>query len=313
MHMKPIFILTVFIAVIITVSMILLAPAGSPRIPVTALSFVPPLSALPEEAVPLAERLNSTSLLLREPVGGFHGSLIWLVGPGNLTLDYIFYSRDYGPGNVTLSVIEVSSPLNITPLTPSAGISARMVRDRFTVLPKTETESQLIVNVSPEGYSHDPVTRTWFVHADVEGDKNAIADDWIRVQMADRPTTWLDFQTTGDISERDISIHLGGQWDGNITVRLGGRGTGLVHVWFRNLDCGTMESSSLDTPHPLPEGWPEISVDPARFIGRSFGTYELQTIVSAVREVQSGTYCYDITIDAPDEQTSFSSIVHVLP
>ena len=304
----------VITAIIVIAFFILTVPVGIPRAGYPVVPATTPLPALPREALPLAERLNSTDLLLREPVGGFRGDLIWLVGPDNMTYDYVFYSRDYGPGNVTLSVAEVSSPLNTTPVTPSPGISARMVPDRFTTEPGTNITVQLVVNITPAGYSHDPVTRTFYVHADVEGEKNAVADDWIRVQMADRPTTYLSYQTTGDISEHEITMHQGGRWAGNVTVRLGERGTGPVRVWFQELDCVTMGTSSMDTPQPPSPGWPVISVDPAQFVGRSFGTYKLPTTVSAAaRPVRPGTYCYEIHIDAPDEYTSFSSKVRVIP
>jgi hypothetical protein len=307
-------ILAVIATIIVITFFILIAPSGPARTTVSAVPNGTPLPPLPQEPLPLSERLNSTDLLLREPIGGFRGDLIWLVGPDNATWDYVFYSRDYGPGNVTLSVTEVSSPLNTTPVTPSPGIFARMVPDRFTIEPGTNITTQLVVNITPAGYSHDPVTRTFYVHADVEREKNAVADDWIRVQMADRPTTWLDYQTTGDISEHEITMHQGGRWVGNVTVRLGERGTGPVRVWFEELDCETMGSSSMDTPQPPSPGWPVISVDPAQFVGRSFGTYELQiTVSTAAQPVQPGTYCYEIHIDAPDEHTSFSSKVQVIP
>jgi hypothetical protein len=189
-----------------------------------------------------------------------------------------------------------------------------MVPDRFTVGPGKNITAQLAVNVSPEGYSHDPVTRTFYVHADVEGEKNVIADDWIRVQMADRPTTWLDYQTRVGMSEPDIILHHGERWKGNLTVRLGERGTGPVHIWTEELDCGTLESLSLDTLQPPKPGSPVIAIDPAQFIGRSFGTYELGTeITTGNPTADPGTYCYEITINAPDAITSFSTKVHVVP
>ncbi|MFY9750338.1 MAG: hypothetical protein WAK75_06650 [Methanoregula sp.] len=313
MHKKYTLILGSFIAIVIVVVIVLVfipqylyiqspaAPEGSP----------PP--SLSKTALTLTERLNSTSPLLHEPVGGFRGPQTWISSPDNVTFDYAFYSRDYGPGNVTLTVYEVSNPLNATPVTPSPGISARMIPDRFVAFPETETISQLVVNISPIGYSPEPATRTFYVHAGVEGENNAIADDWIRVQMGDRPTTYQSYITTGDISGHNIIIHRGGQWTGNITVRPGERGTGPVQVWVKELDCGTMFFSSLDTPQPSKPGSPEFSIDPAQFIGRSYGDYELPVVISVASEVQLGTYCYELVINAPDQSIDFSTTVQVIP
>ena len=314
MHKNSWIIPSVAVAIIIIASVILLGISSLPGPGGTPLPAQTPLPPLPREALPLSERLNSTDLLLREPVGGFRGGLAWLTGPDTIAYDYVFYSRDYGPGNVSLSVYEVSSPLNSTPIRPAAGISARMVPDRFSVEPGTNSTAQLVVTVSPEGYSHDPVTRTFYVHADAEGEKNAITDDWIRLQMADRPTTYLSYQTRAEMREPEISLHRGERWAGNLSVRLGERGTGPVHIWTEELDCGTLEFSSLDTPQPPKQGSPVIAIDPGRFIGRSFGTYELGTLITTGKPTADpGTYCYEITVDAPDVSTSFSTKVHVIP
>jgi hypothetical protein len=305
-------ILAVIATIIVITFFILIAPSGPARTAGPAVPNGTPLPPFPQEPLPLSERLNSTDLLLREPVGGFRGDLIWLVDPDNATWDYVFYSRDYGPGNVTLSVTEVSSPLNTTHVTPSPGISARMVPDRFTIEPETNVTTQLVVNITPAGYSHDPLTRTFYVHADVEGEKNAVADDWIRVQMADRPTTYLSYQTSGGISERSINLHRGDTWKGTVTVSPGERGTGPVHIWFKEIDCTTMEMGSDDVPQPWSPGRPIISVSPDQFTGRSFGRYELPVTITAATDVPSGKYCYGVYYDTADGHTSYSVTVQVV-
>jgi len=314
MHKKYPLILGSFIAIVIVVVIVIVVIPQCLYIQSTAAPEGSPALSPPEMALTLAERLNSTSLLLHEPVGGFRGPQTWISGPDNVTFDYAFYSRNYGPGNVTLSVYEVSNPLNATPITPSPGISARMIPDRFAAFPETETISQLVVNISPMGYNPEPATRIFYVHADVEGENNAIADDWIRVRMGDRPTTYQSYITTGDISGHNIIIHRGGQWTGYITVRPGERGTGPILVWVKELDCGTMFFSSLDTPQPSEPGSPEFSIDPAQFIGRSYGDYVLPVVISAhAPEVQLGTYCYELVINTPDQNTDFSTTVQVIP
>jgi hypothetical protein len=298
--------------IIVIIFFILIAPSGPAR---TAGSVVPngtPLPPLPQEPLPLSERLNSTDLLLREPVGGFRGPLLWTTGPDNITMDYFFYSRNFGPGNVTLTVYEVENPLDTTPLTPSPGISARMIPDHFTAGPGTETMSQLVVNISPGGYSHDSATRTFYVHAEAGGEKNAVADDWIRVRMGDQPITYLSYQTSGDISERSINLHRGDTWKGIVTVSPGERGTGPVHVWFKEIDCTTMEMGSGDVPQPWSPGRPVISVSPDQFTGRSFGRYELPATITAATDVPPGKYCYGVYYDTADGHTSYSVNVQVV-
>ncbi len=281
--------------------------SGNPVIPATT-----PLQPLPEEALPLSERLNSTNLLLREPIGGFRGPLLWSNGPDNITMDYFFYSRNFGPGNVTLKVFEVENPLNTTPITHSPGISAQMIPDHFTAVPGTETVSQLVVNISPAGYSHDPATRTFYVQAGVSDEKNAIADDWIRVRMGDIPVTYLSYQTTGDFSERDIRLRRGGSWNGIITVIPGERGTGPVHVWFKEIDCATMAMGSDDVPQTWKRGRPIISVSPDRFTGRSFGRYKLPVTITTTPDVPQGEYCYGVYYDTADGHTSYSVTIQVI-
>ena len=309
MRKNSLIIRAVIIAIIIIIFIFLFATPRSTRFADTA----GPAYTPPTDALPLAEQLNSTSLLLHEPVGGFRGPLYWINSPDTVTWDYVFYSRNFGPGNVTLSVYEVSNPLNTIPVQPSPGISARMIPDRFTTVPGSEVTSQLVVNITSEGYSHNSVTRTFYVHASAEGEKNAVADDWIRVRMGDRPITYLSYQTKGDISNYNITIHRGERWVGNITVSPGERGTGPVRIWFKELDCETMFSSSMDTPQPPNPDWPEVTVDPDQFIGRSFGNYQLPATISAVApSVQTGTYCYGINIDTADGRTGFDSKVHVI-
>jgi len=303
----------ILIAVLIAAAVIMVTGPSTHDTPDPSLHPAVSPTPLPIGEIPFGDRLNSTNLLLCEPVGGFRGGDIWLTGPDTVSWDYVFYSRDYGPGNVTLTVSEAGRPLATTPVPMAPGISARMEPARFNVQPGTETVSRLIVTVSPEGYSHDPVRRTFLVHASVEGEKDAIADDWVSLPMADRPTTWLDYRTTGEISEREITVRRGEEWAGNLTVQLGERGTGPVHVLFKALDCMTMESSSTGNPQPLPAGWPLISVYPAQFLGRSFGSYILPLSISAAEGPVPGTYCFDTVIEAPNGQTSFSSKITVVP
>jgi hypothetical protein len=299
-------------AIIVIALFILIIPVVIPRSGNSPVPAIALLRALPEETLPLSERLNSTGLLLHEPVGGFRGPLLWINGPDNMTMDYYFYSRDFGPGNVTLKVYEVENPLNTTPVTPSPGISVRMIPDHFTAMPGTETVSQLVVNISPAGYSHDTATRTFYVQAGVGSEKNAIADDWIRVRMGDMPITYLSYQTTGDFSERDIRLRRGDSWKGIVTVIPGERGTGPVHVWFKEIDCTTMAMGSEDVPQTWSPGLPIISVSPDRFTGRSFGRYELPVTITASPDVSPDEYCYGVYYDTADSHTSYSINVYVI-
>jgi hypothetical protein len=305
-------ILAIGAAIILVALVILVTGAGPVRTTVKTLTTETPLPILPREALPLSEQMNSTDLLLHEPVGGFRGPLLWISGPDNITMDYFFYSRNFGPGNVNLTLYEVESPLNTTPVTPSPGISVLMIPDHFIAGPGTETVSQLVVNISPAGFSHDTATRTYYVHAEVDGEKNAVADDWIRVRMGDQPITYLSYQTSGDFSERDMSLRQGDTWKGMVTIRPGERGTGPVHVWFKEIDCTIMEMGSDDAPQPWSPGRPIISVSHDQFTGRSFGRYELPVTITAATDVPPGEYCYGVYYDTADGHTSYSVNVQVV-
>ncbi len=177
-----------------------------------------------------------------------------------------------------------------------------------------EIQAQFIINISPEGYRNDTITKTFYIHANATGGMNAVADDWIRVRMGDRPNTYMSYVTTAEIGEQDITVSRGGIWTGNLTIRTGERGTGPLLIWVKELDCGTMFFSSLDTLAPFSPGSPAVSIDPALFTARSFGKYEIPVIIDAHSPgVLPGTYCYQIVISAPDTNTDFSATVQVIP
>ena len=268
---------------------------------------------LPKDPLPPEDRLNSTSLLLYAPVGGFTGPLYWVNGPDTLTYNYTFYSRGFGPGNVTLTVTEVTMPLSTEPISPSPGIETSINPDRFTIGPDEVVTVRFNVTILPEGFCHNSTTRTFWIHADTDFMPNTVADDWIRIRMGDMPVTYVSYQTRPEFDPRDIAIHKGDRWSGNLTVHLGERETGPVQVWFKELDCDTQAMSSLDTPQPRSSGWPDISVSPDEFTGRSYGNYNLTTVIdTGSSHVPPGTYCYGTYIDTPEGQTSFSFTVRVL-
>jgi len=269
---------------------------------------------LPTDTLPLSDRLNSTPLLLEAPVGGFSGQLHWLRGPHTLTYNYTFYSRGFGPGNVTLTVTEVAFPLSTEPVSPSSGIETRINPDHFTTDPDDMVTARFNVTILPEGFRHNATTRTFRIHAETDFMPNAVADDWIQVRMGDMPVTWVGYQTRPEFDLFDIAIRKGDRWSGNLTLHLGERETGNVRVWFKELDCDTQAMSSLDTPKPRSPGWPEISVSPDQFTGRSYGNYNLTTVIDAASPlVAPGSYCYGTNIETPNGQTSFSFKVRVTP
>ena len=126
----------------------------------------------------------------------------------------------------------------------------------------------------------DAVTRTFCVHAAVEGADNAVADDWIRVRIGNRPTTYMSYITTGDIEwtrhHRPPRRTMDGKHHDHSPVKWG---TGPIRVWVKELDCGTMFFSSLDTPRrptPVPR---TFSIDPVRFISEELWEYELPVVI----------------------------------
>jgi len=280
--------------------------------------YVPGLEAphsfppLPKDPLPLEDRLNSTPLLLEAPVGGFSGPLYWVNGPDTLTYNYTFYSRGFGPGNVTLTVTEVAMPLSTEPVSPSPFIETRISPDHFTIYPTDVVTVPFTVTILPEGFRHNSTTRIFWIHADTDFMPNAVADDWIKIRMGDIPDPNFESYSRGDFSPRDITTRKGSRWSGNLTLHLGERQTGPVHVWFEELDCDTQEMSSRDTPQPRSAGWPEISVSPDQFTGRSYGNYNLTTVIdTGFPRVAPGTYCYGTNIETPEGQTSFSFKVRV--
>lgn len=312
--MRPLHTLTLIAMGILAA--VLVAMAVVPGVPNDI--YVPGLEAphsyppLPKDPLPLEDRLNSTPLLLYAPVGGFSGPLYWVRGPETLTYNYTFYSRGFGPGNVTLTVTEVAFPLSTEPVSPSPGIETRISPDRFAIDPGEVVTAQFNVSILPEGFHRNTTTRTFRIHAETDFMPNAVADDWIRVRMGDMPVSWIDYQTRAEFDPRDITIRKGDRWSGNLTLRLGERETGLVHVWFKELDCDTEAMSSQDTPQPRSTGWPEISVSPDEFTGRSYGNYNLTTVIdTGSPHIAPGTYCYGTYIDTPEAHTSFSFTVMV--
>jgi len=267
---------------------------------------------LPKDPLPLEDRLNSTPLLLYAPVGGFSGPLYWVGGPDTITYNYTFYSRGFGPGNVTLTVTEVAMPLSTELVSPSPGIGTRINPDHFAINPTDVVTVPFTVSILPEGFRHNTTTRTFRIHAETDFMPNAVADDWIQIRMGDMPVSWVGYQTRPEFDPSDIAIRKGDRWSGNLTLHLGERETGNVRVWFKELDCDTMEMSSLDTPQPRSAGWPGISVSPDQFTGRSYGNYNLTTVIDTDSpRVAPGSYCYGTTIETPNGQTSFSFKVRV--
>lgn len=269
---------------------------------------------LPEEPLPFEDRLASTPLLLHAPVGGFSGPLFWLSGPDTVTYEYQFHSRGFGPGNVSLTIDEVDFPLSTKTVPPSPGIDARITPDHFRFDPDDSITARLNITVMPEGYRNNTTTRTFRVHAGVDGMPNAVADDWIRVRMGDRPVSDVSHHASADIEARGISIRKGGVWKGNTTLKLGERDTGRVYIWFQELDCETSGMSSLDTPEPASPDWPHISVSPDEFIGRSYGTYNLTTTIdTGFLTLRPGTYCYGINVETAGSRSSASFTIDVIP
>ncbi|MEI8330555.1 MAG: hypothetical protein WCF90_02710 [Methanomicrobiales archaeon] len=56
-----------------------------------------PVYLSPSPALPLIEQLNSTRLLLHEPIGGFRGPLHWISEPATVRWNYEFYPVIAGP------------------------------------------------------------------------------------------------------------------------------------------------------------------------------------------------------------------------
>lgn len=269
---------------------------------------------LPEDTLPFWDRLNSTPLLLSAPIGGFTGPLLWATGPDTLTYEYRFYARGFGPGNVTLTVTEVVFPAGTDAADPSPGIDARIDPDRFSITPGEVVTARLNVTIRPEGYSHNHTTRTFRVHAVTDLYPNTVADDWIRVRMGDYPNPYAQSSRKANLETRDITVRNGEQWSGNLTLVLDERETGPARAWFSELDCNTVEMSSFDTPQPEHAGWPVLSVTPDEFIARSFGTYNLTTVIDTrSHPVRPGIYCYGAHIKTADMGTEFSFKVRVTP
>ena len=269
---------------------------------------------LPKETLLLEDRLSSTPLLLYAPVGGLSGPLYWLNGPDTLTYEYQFHSRGFGPGNVTLTVHEVENPMSTIPVNPSPGTESHILPDHFSFDPDEIVTAQLNITVLPEGYRHNATIRTFWIHTGVDGMPNAVADDWVRLRMGDRPVSDISRHATASTEARGISIRKGGIWKGNTTLKLGERDTGRVYIWFQELDCETSGMSSLDTPEPTSPDWPHISVSPCEFVGRSFGNYNLTTTIdTGSLTLHPGTYCYGINVETTGSRTSSSFKIDVIP
>lgn len=269
---------------------------------------------LPEDTLPFGDRLNSTALLLSAPVGGFTGPQYWVNGPDTLTYEYRFYARGFGPGNVTLTVTEVAYTGSMEPAGPSPGIDTQISPDHFSISPDEVVTAGLNVTIHPEGYSPGSTTRTFWLHADTDLYPNTVADDWIRIRMGDVPDPLFQRSSRVDFGTRDITVRNGEQWAGNLTLALDERETGPARAWFSELDCTTVEMASFDTPQPESAGWPVLSVTPDEFVARSYGTYNLTTVIDTrSHPVRPGTYCYGAHIETAGMGTEFTFKVRVAP
>jgi hypothetical protein len=273
--------------------------------------------------------MTCTGDLLTRPVGGFSGNRL-LVRLYNYTatgrilntdphgeIKYTFYSRTMPPGTVTYRISHVAGLYETVAEPMPENISISISPDRFTAEPGHEYVSEVTVHVKPGTELRE---NFWIsVHADVEGEPGAIADDWVRLAIDDGSTMsgmglYHFYQGTGGYCQNVLVIPQGGSGHVPFFIRTGELDTGTVSVNLTAMPCNPDHGPLR--PDELPP-WPAGiagSVDPDRFTGRSFASYLTNISFTVDPSVSPGDYCFSAILRTPTGGFDFAPFtVRVVP
>jgi outer membrane lipoprotein-sorting protein len=266
--------------------------------------------------------MNCTEALLTRPVGGFNGdrfliSLFKYSGSvraydpdPSRSINFTFYARQMDPGTVRYSVFRVSGLYATQPLPLPPNFTVTIEPDIFMAEPGSTYISKVTVHLQPDS---KPYGIWLYLHTDVKGEPDAIADDWVRVAVEDGSEMsgmglYHFYQGTGGYCQDLLVIPKGGSGHALFLIRTGELDTGMVSVNLTAYPCDS-DHGPLG-PDELPS-WPSgihATVDPDRFTGRSFADYFANLSFEVDPSVRPGDYCFSAQLRKPMGGFDFSPI-----
>ncbi|MDD1686030.1 hypothetical protein [Methanoregula sp.] len=271
---------------------------------------------------------NCTLSLLTHPVGGFHGSpfLISLIGYNGTTrfpvsepsgsVTYTFYARQMNPGTVKYRIFRVDGLYETSPRPLPPNFTVSIEPDSFTVQPGGTYNSTVTVHLQPDSHPHN----IWlYLHADVDGSPDAVADDWIRVDVDDGSTMagaglWHFFHGMGGNCQDLIVIPQGGSGSVPFLIQTGERDTGMVSVNLTTYPCKPDHGPLRPDELPKKPAGIHESVKPDLFTARSFANYIATLSFSVDHSAMPGDYCYSVQLRTPTGGGDYSPVtVRVIP
>ena len=284
------------------------------------------------ENLPLALEpgcLNCTDALLTRPVGGFSGDKLLVslydYQAGGRTIDpdphrsinYTFYARAMKPGNVSYTVSRVAGLYGTEPEPMPENITVLVEPDEFFAEPGHEYTSTVTVYVKPATVLRE---NFWIhLHADVEGEPDAITDDWVRLAVDDGSEMsgmglYHFYRSSCGFCQDVLAIRQGESGTVPFAIRNSELETGNVTLGIETTPCSVNPGPLRpDEKPPWPTGI-RATIVPDRFTGRSFASYLSNMSFSIAPTVQPGDYCFSAILRTPSGGSgSVPLTVRVIP
>jgi hypothetical protein len=272
---------------------------------------------------------SCTEALLTRSVGGFNGNRLLVrlydyTGTGRTfnpdphgEINYSFYARTMKQGNVRYRISRVAGLYDTVAGAMPENISVSITPDEFSAEPGQEYTSTVTVHVKPATILRE---NFWiYIHADVEGEPDAVTDDWVRLAIDDGSTMsgmglYHFYQGTGGYCQNVLVIPQGSSGHIPFFIRTGELDTGNVTVNLTAMPCNPDHGPLR--PDELPP-WPAGiagSVTPDRFTGRSFANYLADISFTVDSSVRPGDYCFSAILRTPTGGFDFAPFtVRVVP
>ncbi|MFA6361929.1 outer membrane lipoprotein carrier protein LolA [Methanoregula sp.] len=273
--------------------------------------------------------LNCTDALLTRPVGGFSGDKLLVslydYEAGGRTIDpdphrsinYTFYARAMKPGNVRYTVSRVAGLYDTEPEPMPENISVFVEPGEFTAEPGHEYTSAVTVHVKPGTVMRE---NFWIhIHAAVEGEPDALTDDWVRLAVDDGSEMsgmglYHFYQGSGGYCQKVLVIRQGETGHTRFAIRNSELDTGNVTLGLVTSPCSVDHGPLRPDERPA---WPEgirATITPDLFTGRSFATYLTDMSFDISLEVLPGDYCFSAVLRTPTGGGDYAPFtVRVIP
>jgi len=273
--------------------------------------------------------LHCTDALLTRSIGGFSGDRLLvslydyqaggqtLKTDPNRSVNYSFYARSMQSGKVRYTISRVAD-LYKTEAEPMPGnITVLVEPGEFLAEPGHVYTSTVTAHVKPGTVLHE---NFWIhIHADVEGNPDAITDDWVRLAIDD-----------GSLMSGMGLYHFyqgsGGYCQKVLVVRQGGSGAAPFAIRNSELDTGNVTLGLITSPCIVDHGplrpderpaWPKgirATITPERFTGRSFASYLSDMSFAIDPTVRPGDYCFSAVLRTPTGGGDYAPFtVRVIP